>query len=124
MSACALDTEGAKQAQAAYFNVASQLEQAATRRAEGNPMTRTELNHLGKRLVERAAEFVPQFAAGDRDQYIDFSMSNIPGIGYQDPLADLEAWWSSLDEAGQRSFRGDYARHRFTLLDYQNRMNR
>ena len=121
----ALDTEGAKQAQAAYFNVAAQLEQVATqRRAEGNPMTRTELNQEGQRLANEQLDLFRTALLGDRDQYIEFSMSNIPNIGYQDPLADLEAWWSSLDEAGQRSFRGDYARHRYTLLDYQNRMNR
>ena len=121
----ALDTEGAKQAQAAYFNVAAQLEQVATqRRAEGIPMTRTELNQEGQRLANEQLDLFRTALLGDRDQYIEFSMSNIPNIGYQDPLADLEAWWSSLDEAGQRSFRGDYARHRFTLLDYQNRMNR
>jgi hypothetical protein len=121
----ALDTDGARQAQAAYFNVAAQLEQVATqRRAEGNPMTRVELNAEAERLANVQLELFRTALRGDRDQYIEFSMSNIPNIGYQDPLADLEAWWSSLDEAGQRSFRGDYARHRFTLLDYQNRMNR
>jgi hypothetical protein len=121
----ALDTDGARQAQAAYFNVAAQLEQVATqRRAEGNPMTRVELNTEAERLANVQLELFRAALRGDRDQYIEFSMSNIPNIGYQDPLADLEAWWSSLDEAGQRSFRGDYARHRFTLLDYQNRMNR
>ena len=121
----AMDTEGARQAQAAYFSVASQLEQmATTRRAEGNPMTRTELNSEADRLANQQLELFRTALRGDRDQYIEFSMSNIPGIGYGDPLADLEAWWASLDEAGQRSFRGDYARHKFTLLDYQNRMNR
>jgi len=121
----AMDTEGARQAQAAYFSVASQLEQTATqRRAEGNPMTRTELNNEAQRLADQQLELFRTALRGDRDQYIEFSMSNIPGIGYGDPLADLEAWWTSLDEAGQRSSRADYARHRFTLLDYQNRMNR
>jgi hypothetical protein len=37
----AMDNDAARQAQAAYFSVASQLEQmATTRRADGNPMTR------------------------------------------------------------------------------------
>ena len=121
----AVDTESARQAQAAYFSVASQLEQLATqRRAEGNPMTRVELNTEADRLANQQLELFRTALRGDRDQYIEFSMSNISGIGYADPLADLEAWWASLDEAGQRTFRGDYARHKFTLLDYQNRMNR
>lgn len=121
----AVDTDSARQAQAAYFSVASQLEQTATqRRAEGNPMTRAELNAEADRLANQQLELFRTALRGDRDQYIEFSMSNISGIGYADPLADLEAWWASLDEAGQRSFRGDYARHKFTLLDYQSRMNR
>ena len=121
----ALDTDGAKQAQAAYFSVASQLEQQATqRRAEGNPMTRAEMNAEAERLAGQQLDLFRAALRGDRDQYIDLSMSNIPGIGYQDPVADLEAWWNSLDEAGQRSFRSDYARHKFTLLDFQNRMSR
>lgn len=121
----AMDTEGARQAQAAYFSVASQLEQMAVqRRAQGNPMTRTELNQEADRLANAQLDLFRTALRGDRDQYIDFSMSNIPNIGFQDPLADLEAWYASLDAAQQRQFRGDYARHRFTLLDYQNRMNR
>jgi hypothetical protein len=87
-------------------------------------MTRAELNAEADRLANQQLELFRTALRGDRDQYIEFSMSNIPGIGYADPLADLEAWWASLDEAGQRSFRGDYARHKFTLLDYQSRMNR
>jgi hypothetical protein len=121
----AMDTEGARQAQAAYFTVASQLEQMATlRRAEGNPMTRTELNNEAQRLAEQQLELFRMALRGDRDQYIELRMTNIPGIGYQDPLADLEAWWASLDEVGQRNFRESYSNHRFNLLDYQNRMNR
>jgi len=121
----AMDTEGARQAQAAYFSVASQLEQTATqRRAEGNPMTRTELNNEAQRLAEQQLELFRMALRGDRDQYIELRMTNIPNIGYADPLADLEAWWASLNEAGQNQFRSDYARHRFTLLDYQNRMIR
>jgi hypothetical protein len=121
----AMDTEGAKQAQAAYFSVASQLEQTAVqRRAAGNPMTRTELNQEADRLANAQLDLFRTALRGDRDQYIDFTMTNIPGVGYTDPLADLEAWYASLDAAQQNQFRGDYARHRFTLLDYQSRMNR
>ena len=121
----AMDTEGARQAQAAYFSVASQLEQMAVqRRAQGNPMTRTELNQEADRLANAQLDLFRAALRGDRDQYIGSMMSNIPNIGYADPLADLEAWYASLDAAQQRQFSSDYARHRFTLLDYQNRMNR
>ena len=87
-------------------------------------MTRTELNQEADRLINVQLEVFRTALRGDRDQYIDLRMSNIPNIGYADPLADLEAWYASLDSAQQGQFRGDYARHRFTLLDYQNRMNR
>lgn len=120
----AMDSDAARQSQAAYFNVAAQLEQmATTRRAEGNPMTRTELNQEATRLANEQLELFRLALRGDRDQYIDLQMSNIP-VGYDNPLADLEAWWNSLDAAEQRARSSDYARHRFTLLDYQNRMNR
>lgn len=121
----ALDTEGARQAQAAYFSVASQLDQmAAQRRAEGNPMTRIELIAEADRLVAGQMEIFRQALRADRDQYIEFSMTNIPGIGSADPLADLEAWWTSLSPEDQRRYSNDYARHRLNLIDFQNRMNR
>jgi hypothetical protein len=120
----AMDTESAQQAQAAYFSVASQLEQmATTRRAEGNPMTRTELNQEAQRLAGEQLELFRLALRGDRDQYISMAMAGIP-VGSDNPLADLDAWWNSLDAAQQRERTNDYARHRFTLLDYQNRMNR
>jgi hypothetical protein len=120
----AMDTESAQQAQAAYFSVASQLEQmATTRRAEGNPMTRSELNQEAQRLAGEQLELFRLALRGDRDQYISITMGGLP-IGFDNPLADLDAWWNSLDAAQQRERSSDYARHRFTLLDYQNRMNR
>jgi hypothetical protein len=120
----AMDTESAQQAQAAYFSVASQLEQmATTRRARGNPMTRDELNQEAQRLAGEQLELFRLALRGDRDQYISITMGGLP-IGFDNPLADLDAWWNSLDAAQQRERSSDYARHRFTLLDYQNRMNR
>ena len=120
----AMDTESAQQAQAAYFSVASQLEQmATTRRAQGNPMTRVELNQEAQRLAGEQLELFRLALRGDRDQYISMAMAGIP-VGSDNPLADLDAWWNSLDAAQQRERTNDYARHRFTLLDYQNRMNR
>ena len=87
-------------------------------------MTRTELNQEADRLANAQLDLFRAALRGDRDQYIGSMMSNIPNIGYADPLADLEAWYASLDAVQQRQFSSDYARHRFTLLDYQNRMNR
>ena len=121
----AMDTEGARLATSSYFYVASELEEMAVRRrAQGNPMTRTELNQEADRLINVQLEVFRTALRADRDQYIDFSMSSIPNIGSQDPLADLDAWYFSLDATQQRQFSTDHARHRSVLLDFQNRINR
>jgi hypothetical protein len=121
----AMDTEGARLATSSYFYVASELEEMAVRRrAQGNPMTRTELNQEADRLINVQLEVFRTALRGDRDQYIDLRMSNIPNIGTQDPLADLDAWYFSLDATQQRQFSTDHARHRSVLLDFQNRINR
>jgi len=119
------DIAGARAAQSAFFSVASDLEiEAQRRRAEGNPMTRSELIDFGNALVESQAEFFRAIQISERDNYINFFMTNIPGIGYQDPLADLEAWYQSLDAAGQQAYAQDRARHRIVLLEFQQRINR
>jgi hypothetical protein len=118
------DIAGARAAQSAFFSVASDLEiEAQRRRAEGNPMTRSELIDLGNSLVESQAEFFRAIQISERDNYIDFFMTNIPGIGYQDPLADLEAWYQSLDAAGQKTYSSELARHRVILREFQQRIN-
>jgi hypothetical protein len=86
-------------------------------------MTRVELNQEAQRLAGEQLELFRLALRGDRDQYISMAMEGIP-VGSDNPLADLDAWWNSLDAAQQRERSSDYARHRFTLLDYQNRMNR
>jgi hypothetical protein len=118
------DIAGARAAQSAFFSVASDLEiEAQRRRAEGNPMTRSELINLGNSLVESQAEFFRAIQIAERDNYIDFFMTNIPGIGYQDPLADLQAWYQSLDAAGQKTYSSELARHKVVLLEFQQRIN-
>ena len=121
----AMDNDAARQAQAAYFSVASQLEQmATTRRAEGNPMTRSEINEEALRLSSRQLELFRQTLRIERENYIAGQMSNIPGIGNIDPLADLDAWWASLNSNDQEKFVSDYARHRLTFIEFQQRMGR
>jgi hypothetical protein len=121
----AMDNDAARQAQAAYFSVAAQLEQmSTTRRAEGNPMTRSEINEEALRLSSRQLELFRQTLLIERENYIAGQMSNIPGIGNIDPLADLDAWWASLDGNGQKEFVSDYARHRLTFIEFQQRMGR
>jgi hypothetical protein len=121
----AMDNDAARQAQAAYFSVASQLEQmATTRRADGNPMTRSEINEEALRLSSRQLELFRQTLRIERENYIAGQMSNIPGIGNTDPLADLDAWWASLDKTDQEKFVSDYARHRLTFIEFQQRMGR
>jgi hypothetical protein len=121
----AMDNDAARQAQAAYFSVAAQLEQmSTTRRAEGNPMTRSEINEEALRLSSRQLELFRQTLLIERENYIAGQMSNIPGIGNIDPLSDLDAWWASLDSNGQKEFVSDYARHRLTFIEFQQRMGR
>jgi type II secretory pathway pseudopilin PulG len=125
MSAWQWTQDAARQAQAAYFSVASQLEQmATTRRADGNPMTRSEINEEALRLSSRQLELFRQTLRIERENYIAGQMSNIPGIGNTDPLADLDAWWASLDKTDQEKFVSDYARHRLTFIEFQQRMGR
>jgi hypothetical protein len=67
----AMDNDAARQAQAAYFSVASQLEQmATTRRADGNPMTRSEINEEALRLSSRQLELFRQTLRIERENYI------------------------------------------------------
>jgi hypothetical protein len=122
------DIAGARAAQSAFFSVASDLEiEAQRRRSEGNPMTRSELIDFGNTLVQRQAAFFQSLQISERDNYIEFFMTNITNvmpIGSQNPVADLDAWYASLDEAGQRSSAQDYARHKTVLLEFQQRINR
>jgi hypothetical protein len=119
------DIAGARSAQSAFFSVASDLEiEAQRRRTEANPMTRSELIDFGDSLVQRQAAFFQSLQISERDNYISFFMTNIPQIGSQDPVADLDAWYGSLDAAGQRTYAQDYARHKTVLLEFQQRINR
>jgi hypothetical protein len=122
------DIAGARAAQSAFFSVASDLEiEAQRRRSEGNPMTRSELIDFGNTLVQRQAAFFQSLQISERDNYIEFFMTNITNmmpIGSQNPVADLDAWYASLDEAGQKTYAQDYARHKTVLLEFQQRINR
>jgi hypothetical protein len=121
----ALDTDAARLAQAAYFSVASQLERmAATRRAEGNPMTRSELNAEADRLSNEQMEVFVEQERLALQSYIEFQMTNIPMDGFDNPMEALQSWYFSLSEADQNAFAGDYASHRVNLMEFQNRINR
>jgi hypothetical protein len=124
----AMDSEAARLAQASYFSIASQLEQmATTRRAEGNPMTRLELNEASQRLADAQMEIFRVQVRDELRNHIQLRMTNITRmaeIGLENPLADLDAWWTSLSAVEQENFSDDYWTHRLALSDFQQRMNR
>jgi hypothetical protein len=124
----ALDNEAARLAQASYFSISSQLEQmATTRRAEGNPMTRSELNDEAQRLVNAQMEIFRAQVRDEMQRHIEYRMTNVTNmapIGMENPVADLDAWWASLSEAEQQNFSNDYWTHRLSLSEFQQRMNR
>jgi hypothetical protein len=124
----AMDSEAARLAQASYFSIASQLEQmATTRRAEGNPMTRSELNEQSQRLADAQMEIFRVQVRDELRNHIQTRMTNITRmaeIGLENPLADLDAWWASLSAVDQENFSNDYWTHRLALSDFQQRMNR
>jgi hypothetical protein len=124
----AMDSEAARLAQASYFSIASQLEQmATTRRAEGDPMTRLELNEASQRLADAQMEIFRVQVRDELRNHIQTRMTNITRmaeIGLENPLADLDAWWASLSAVDQDNFSNDYWTHRLALSDFQQRMNR
>ena len=123
--ASADDSEGAKLAKTSYNAVLFSLNEEFNRRqSEGNPMTRTEITTLADTLIESQKAAFVQVEIEARDTYIQFSMSNIPDIGDEDPLADLDAWYNSLSAVEQQNVQEDYNRHRYVLQDFKTRIGR
>lgn len=87
-------------------------------------MTRTEITTLAQTLIESQKAAFVQVEIEARDTYIQFSMSNIPDIGDENPLADLDAWYNSLSAVEQQNVQEDYNRHRYVLQDFKTRIGR
>ena len=123
--ASADDSDGATLAKTSYNTVLFSLNEEFNRRqSEGNPMTRTEITTLADTLIESQKAAFVQLEIEARDTYIRFSMSNIPDVGDEDPLADLDAWYNSLPAVEQQNVQEDYSRHRYVLQDFKTRIGR
>jgi hypothetical protein len=121
----ATDTGGARASRSAYFSVAGQLEtEAMRRRAEGNPMTSTEMDSFLSGLMQAQKEIYVAGLISDRNVYIDGLPGVFRGISSENPLADLDALYFSLTPAEQSDFAARYRNIRLELLDYESRINR
>jgi hypothetical protein len=121
----ATDTGGARASRSAYFSVAGQLEtEAMRRRAEGNPMTSTEMESFLSGLMQAQKEIYVAGLISDRNVYLDGLPGVFRGISSENPLADLDALYFSLTPAEQSDFAARYRNIRLELLDYESRINR
>ena len=87
-------------------------------------MTRTEITTLADTLIDSQRDAFVGLEIEARTAYIQFSMTNIPDIGEEDPLADLDAWYSSLPDVEKQNVQQDYNRHRYVLQDFKTRIGR
>ena len=121
----ATDTGGARASRSAYFSVAGQLEtEAMRRRAEGNPMTSTEMESFLSGLMQAQKEIYVAGLISDRNVYLEGLPGVFRGISSENPLADLDALYFSLTPAEQSDFAARYRNIRLELLDYESRINR
>jgi hypothetical protein len=121
----ATDTGGARASRSAYFSVAGQLEtEAMRRRAEGNPMTSTEMDSFLNGLLQSQREIYTAGLISDRNAYVEGLTGVFAGLGTENPLANLDALYFSFTAAEQRDFASRYRNIRLELLDYQSRIDR
>jgi len=104
---------------AAFYSVVAELERAVADRrlsAEG-PMTPTEINQLTRNLITDQKDFFDQQLRQDYigtiDRYNDLYGGTNINLSYENPLADLDTWYSGL--ADQKTQEANYARIKSTL---------
>jgi hypothetical protein len=121
----ATDTGGARASRSAYFSVAGQLEtEAMRRRAEGNPMTSTEMDSFLSGLLQSQREIYTAGLISDRNAYVEGLRGVFAGLGTENPLANLDALYFSFTAAEQSDYASRYRNIRLELLDYQSRIDR
>jgi hypothetical protein len=121
----ATDTGGARASRSAYFSVAGQLEtEAMRRRAEGNPMTSTEMDSFLNVLLQSQREIYTAGLISDRNAYVEGLRGVFAGLGTENPLANLDALYFSFTAAEQSDYASRYRNIRLELLDYQSRIDR
>jgi len=115
----ALDPDMGRASKAAFYSVVAELERAVADRrlsAEG-PMTPTEINQLTRNLITDQKDFFDQQLRQDYigtiDRYNDLYGGTNLSLSYENPLADLDTWYSGLaDQSAQQT---NYARIKSTL---------
>lgn len=115
----ALDPDMGRASKAAFYSVVAELERAVADRrlsAEG-PMTPTEINKLTRNLITDQKDFFDQQLRQDYigtiDRYNDLYGGTNINLSYENPLADLDTWYSGL--ADQKTQEANYARIKSTL---------
>jgi HEPN domain-containing protein len=115
----ALDPDMGRASKAAFYSVVAELERAVADRrlsAEG-PMAPTEINQLTRNLITDQKDFFDQQLRQDYigtiDRYNDLYGGTNINLSYENPLADLDTWYSGL--ADQKTQEANYARIKSTL---------
>lgn len=115
----ALDPDMGRASKAAFYSVVAELERAvADRRLSPlGPMTPTEINKLTRDLITDQKDFFDQQLRQDYigtiDRYNDLYGGTNINLSYENPLADLDTWYSGL--ADQKTQEANYARIKSTL---------
>jgi hypothetical protein len=114
------DTQLGRASRAAFFNVVEALEtEEFNRRIGGNPMTPVEIQTKMNELFDTNEELYRSGLRADMENYID--SLNFPNVnlGLENPLADLDAWWATLDSSSQSRQQSNYSRTKRRLQDYK-----
>ena len=111
----ALDPDFGKAAKAAYYSVVSGLDEAVL--TSDVPLTKSQLVELANKLIEEESVVFEQMMRSDYIGTIDQYNSLYGGVGldlsYEDPLADLQDWFTNV--ADQNAQNANYARIRGNL---------
>ena len=110
----ALDPDMGRASKAAYYSVVADLEGEVARRrlSDEGPMTPREINQFTRNLINGQKEFFTEQLRQDYVGTIDRYNQRFSGVGLDlgldDPIGDLDAWYSGLED--QASQQTNYAR--------------
>jgi len=110
----AMDPDMGRASKAAFYSVSKDLQEEVARRrlsSEG-PMTPIEINQFTRNLINNQKEFFTEQLRQDYVGTIDRYNQRFSGVGLDlgldDPIGDLDAWYSGLED--QASQQTNYAR--------------
>ena len=82
-------------------------------------MTPVEIQTKMNELFDTNEELYKSGLRADMENYIDnLSFLNV-NLGLENPLADLDAWWATLDSSSQSRQQSNYSRTKRRLQDYK-----